>query len=576
MRHTIDNIGATYLRMVVMMYTVMMLSLNMFLDSIKKSSERLNNSVLNTIIKEISIYMFVTAFITIEIGTKYLLFTDQSVKIWNIYYGSGSDIESNCMIALEQYKNTILYTVCASIGIVSILTIVLGQIIDRFSQRVLLETTHCMKFVNSCITPVKQLLRISSNSILESGRVFEFTEKYRIKKELHILLQLVMSYLMVITILVIVTFSSIIESGQLFRTVYEDLIVLIENENCKLQVLNTYLKVVNIIGIVTLRSIISPGKLIEAVKNYIVSLWVLNFSKIITIQIDHDLYVGCIMGQLKRFYYIDISIIGSGQLIETTKQYITDQLQICEIFERKKYEIKDFIIYLRVIVIGLVVALCSIIRSGRLIEIIQQSLISIHKLQVFSTYLGVVIIMFIVTLRLINGAGQFIGTIQIYSASLLMYSHSNMIIILRNLKYYITQILNYIKRLYLLGQVTNVLFTLFLSRSYVAKIPLYICGLFCSYTRSLHHLQIEPGQEVLHRQDHRHQPHRRVHPQEVVADRQRSENGDSHMYCNTVEEYLSELPPTPDIPMLLDDRSICVFVSYIFYPLFMWVWYCCF
>ena len=294
---------------------------------------------------------------------------------------------------LQQLLVTYLEVVCTTTIVTYRSIVESGRLIETVNQNVIIEfesaNENFIQFINTYLEVVYSIIIVTCCSMIESGRIIETISRKilsRLESDVReYRSQMLLNYPNIIINPFIVTVCSIIVPGRLSRTIYQDLIILIETENYKLQVLYTYLKVVNIIGIVTLGSIISPGKLIETVKNYIMYLWVLNFSKIITIRIDHYQYIGCTMGQFKRFYCIVISIYG---------------------------------------------------------------------------------------------AGQFIKTVQIYSACLLMYNHSSMIIIPRNQKYYITQTLNCIDRLYLLGQITNVFFTLFISRSYVAKHPQYIAGLF--------------------------------------------------------------------------------------------------
>ena len=293
----------------------------------------------------------------------------------------------------SQIISTYLDVVCTVIIVTFCSIVEPGQLIETVNQNMIIEfesaNVNFIQFINTYLEVVYSIIIVTCCSMIESGRIIETISRKilsRLESDVReYRSQMLLNYPNIIINPFIVTVCSIIVPGRLSRTIYQDLIILIETENYKLQVLYTYLKVVNIIGIVTLGSIISSGKLIETVKNYIMYLWVLNFSKIITIRIDHYQYIGCTMGQFKRFYCIVISIYG---------------------------------------------------------------------------------------------AGQFIKTVQIYSACLLMYNHSSMIIIPRNQKYYITQTLNCIDRLYLLGQITNVFFTLFISRSYVAKHPQYIAGLF--------------------------------------------------------------------------------------------------
>ena len=262
-------------------------------------------------------------------------------------------------------------------------------------------------------------------------------------------------YLEVISALAIVTYCSMIESGQLLCTVIRYHKILSELEKYTRNRSNVYLSVAQVIHIVTLCSIISPGKLFESTEslNTKLALWYL-----------------CMV-------YVTL-IVSSNSMTSPGK--------LGEFVKLLNIEVKSLSTYLKIVCIPLIVTSSSIISSGKLIE----------TFKIHNEYLPIVYTHYVMSAQSIISPGKLIETKTVHSrrfyyvdqiTNVLLYvvkvhTRLDILTLLGKLYFFV-----YFNRFYYIDQITSVLFYVVKSHrklnilSLLKKLYFFVVKYFINY-----------------------------------------------------------------------------------------------
>ena len=385
-------------------------------------------------------------------------------------------------------------------------------------------------------------------------------------------IQFINTYLEVVYSIIIVTCCSMIESGRIIEIISRKIISRLESDVREFisQILLNYPNIIIKPFIVTVCSIIVPGRLFEKVqsKSKLQELFVIHLE---------------VISALAIVTYC--KLIGSGRLLWTIDQYSRT------LSELETYSRNPLSAYLSVACVICIVTLCSIISPGKLIELIKSLNIEVA---LWNIYLNIVCITPIVISNSITSPGKLIEFVNSFNVEARSFNTYLEIVCIPSIvtsgsiispgKLIETKP-GQLKRFYSIDQITNVLFYVVkLHRkvdilTLLGKSYFFVDKYFISYRSwSCRDLQSAASEATYSTKERRVKQsdtvlvphidgiHGTGNPKSAwkfpvdkmtVANRivgyTHSKKWHTDNYMDVMEEFMNDLPPTPEIAIVLED-----------------------
>ena len=393
----------------------------------------------------------------------------------------------------------------------------LGNLItsdEILSKKLLYIGIDWIRVMHSTLLYDNYFQNIIHTAIIVSLTSYNFAILKRIKWKLQ---QLLVTYLEVVCTKSIVTYCKLIGSGRLLWTIDQYSRTLSELETYSRNPLSAYLSVACVICIVTLCSIISPGKLIELIKslNIEVALW------------NIYLNIVCITPIV-----ISNSITSPGKLIEFVNSF--------------NVEARSFSTYLEIVCIQSIVTSGSIISPGKLIETLKK----------YSEYPRIVYTSHNISARSIISSGKLIEikTVQFKR----FYSIDQ----ITNVLFYVVKLHRKVDILTLLGKSYFFVDKYFISyRSWSCR-DLQSAASEATYSTKERRVKqsdtvLVPHIDGIHGTGNPKSAWKFPVDKMTVANRivgyTHSKKWHTDNYMDVMEEFMNDLPPTPEIAIVLED-----------------------